>query len=77
MQNQSSSIDLVEIIKQDYKKFPKEQTYNIYAEDVYFEDPLNKFRGIKRYQKMIVFLGRFFYDIDLELHNIEQKKKYY
>lgn len=65
---------VVETIKQDYQNFPNEQTYSIYAEDVYFEDPLNKFQGIARYQKMIGFLGRFFQNIDLELHNIDQEK---
>ena len=65
---------IVETIKQDYQNFPNEQTYSIYAEDVYFEDPLNKFQGVARYQKMIGFLGRFFQNIDLELHNIDQEK---
>lgn len=74
MSNQASKIDLVAIIKQDYQQFPNDQTYSIYAEDVYFEDPLNKFQGIARYQKMIGFLGRFFGNIDLELHNITQDK---
>ena len=74
MSNQSLTVDLVEIIKQDYQNFPKDQTYSIYGENVYFEDPLNKFQGIKRYQKMIGFLGRFFQNIDLELHNISQEK---
>ena len=74
MPNQSSTINLVEIIKQDYQNFPQDQTYNIYSQNVYFEDPLNKFQGVARYQKMIGFLGRFFQDIDLELHNISQEK---
>ncbi|MDJ0903152.1 MAG: DUF2358 domain-containing protein [Xenococcus sp. MO_188.B8] len=74
MSNQSLKIDLVEVIKQDYQNFPQDQTYSIYAEDVYFEDPLNKFQGIARYQKMISFLGRFFHNIDLELHNISREK---
>ena len=65
---------VVETIKQDYQNFPNEQTYSIYAEDVYFEDPLNKFQGVARYQKMIGFLGRFFQNIDLELHNINQEE---
>ncbi len=65
-------MDIIKILKQDYQNFPHHQTYDIYAEDVYFEDPLNKFRGIKRYQKMINFLGGFFQDIVLELHNISQ-----
>ncbi|MGK7899702.1 MAG: DUF2358 domain-containing protein, partial [Xenococcus sp. (in: cyanobacteria)] len=63
----------VKIIQQDYQNFPQEQTYSIYSQDVYFEDPLNKFQGIERYQKMIGFLGRFFHNIDLELHNIAQE----
>ena len=74
MSNQSSTIDLVEIIKQDYQNFPHNQTYGIYAEKVYFEDPLNTFQGITRYQKMISFLGRFSQNIDLELHDISQEK---
>jgi len=65
---------VLEIIQQDYQNFPNEQTYNIYAKDVYFEDPLNKFQGVTRYQKMIGFLGRFFSNIDLELHSISQEK---
>ncbi|HHP7232101.1 MAG TPA: DUF2358 domain-containing protein [Xenococcaceae cyanobacterium] len=65
-------MNIIEIVKQDYQNFPDNQTYSIYAEEVYFEDPLNKFRGVKRYQKMIGFLGSFFQDIVLELHEITQ-----
>ena len=65
-------MDIIETLKTDYKKFPLNQTYDIYAQDVYFKDPLNEFRGIERYQKMIGFLGTFFGNIDLELHKIEQ-----
>ncbi len=65
-------MNIIDVLKQDYQNFPHHQTYEIYAEDVYFEDPLNKFRGINRYQKMINFLGKFFQDIVLELHNIAQ-----
>ena len=63
-------MNITEIIKRDYQNFPQAQTYSIYAENVYFEDPLNKFTGIKRYQKMIDFLSKFFQDIQLELHSI-------
>ena len=66
---------ITEIIKQDYQNFPDRQTYNIYAENVYFEDPLNKFTGIKRYQKMIGFLSKFFQDIHLELHSIVREDR--
>ena len=68
-------MDIIEILKKDYHNFPDNQTYNIYAENVYFRDPLNQFRGVKRYQKMIDFLSSFFQDIHLELHNITQKEE--
>ncbi|NEP45197.1 MULTISPECIES: DUF2358 domain-containing protein [Okeania] len=65
-------MDIISILKQDYQKFPADQTYIIYAENVYFKDPLNKFRGIERYQKMIGFMKSWFNDIELELHDISQ-----
>ena len=65
-------MDIVKTLKQDYQNFPDNQTYKIYAEDVYFKDPLNEFRGIQRYQKMIGFLGSFFKEVNLELHDISQ-----
>lgn len=66
---------ITEIVKQDYQNFPQQQTYSIYAENVYFEDPLNKFTGLKRYQKMIKLIETLFKNIHLELHSIEQKEK--
>ncbi|MEC4984863.1 MAG: DUF2358 domain-containing protein [Oscillatoria sp. PMC 1068.18] len=63
-------MDILEILKQDYQRFPHNQTYSIYAENVYFQDPLNKFHGVKRYQKMIQFLGTFFQNVKMDLHNI-------
>ena len=68
-------MDLIAILKKDYQKFPEDQTYSIYAEDVYFEDPVNKFRGCDRYQKMIDFFKKWFIDIDLDLHEINQSGK--
>lgn len=65
-------MDIVQTIKQDYASFPNNQTYSIYAEDVYFQDPLNQFRGLKRYQKMIKFIGTWFQEIKLDLHEIRQ-----
>ncbi len=65
-------MDILETIKQDYQRFPQNQTYSIYAPDVYFKDPLNEFKGIDRYRKMIGFLEGFFRDIVLELHDIQQ-----
>jgi hypothetical protein len=63
---------IIDIIKQDYEQFPDNQTYSIYAEDVYFKDPLNQFRGIQRYQKMIGFIQQWFINVQLDLHEISQ-----
>jgi hypothetical protein len=70
----NKTVQIIDIIKDDYQNFPQ-QTYSIYAEDVYFEDPLNKFTGLGRYKKMIGFLGTFFQDINLELHDISQQDR--
>ena len=67
-------MDVISILKQDYQKFPADQTYSIYAENVYFEDPLNKFHGIGHYQKMIGFMNTWFNDIQLDLHDISQSE---
>ncbi len=63
---------LLENIKNDYQNFPNNQTYSIYADNVYFKDPMTEFTGIKRYQEMIQFMSTWFKNIDLELHNIYQ-----
>ncbi|TAG91360.1 MAG: DUF2358 domain-containing protein [Oscillatoriales cyanobacterium] len=65
-------MDILEILKDDYQRFPENQTYSIYAKDVYFEDPVNRFTGVDRYRKMIGFMGTFFQDINLDLHGISQ-----
>ncbi len=66
-------MEIIEILKKDYLNFPKFQSYEIYADNVYFADPLNSFQGVKRYQKMINFMNSFFSDMKLELHSIEQE----
>jgi hypothetical protein len=65
---------LIETIKADYERFPANQSYDIYAEDVYFKDPLTEFRGLQRYQSLIDFISTWFKDINLELHDIRQEK---
>ena len=65
-------MDIIEILKQDYQRFPADQTYSIYAEDVYFQDPMNRFRGIDRYRQMIGFIGTWFIDIQLDLRDIRR-----
>ncbi len=64
--------DLVAILRADYARFPRDQTYSIYDPQVYFRDPLNEFRGLDRYRAMIESLGRRLQDIHLELHDIHQ-----
>ncbi|MGB7248946.1 MAG: DUF2358 domain-containing protein [Phormidesmis sp.] len=65
-------MDLVEQLKQDYARFPEDQTYSLYAKDVQFKDPLNEFAGVDRYQQMIGFLSRFFSNVQMDLHEIQQ-----
>lgn len=65
-------MELLEILQADYQKFPFDQTYNIYAPDVYFQDPMNSFIGIEKYQKMIKFITNWFQNPCLELHEIKQ-----
>lgn len=65
-------MDIIEILKEDYQRFPVNQTYSIYAPDVYFQDPLNKFRGVKRYKQMINFIETLFLNPKMDLHNIQR-----
>jgi hypothetical protein len=65
-------MSLLQILRDDYARFPADQTYSIYAQDVFFKDPLNQFRGIDRYKKMIQFIQKWFIDPTLDLHEIEQ-----
>lgn len=67
-------MDILEILKQDYQRFPKDQTYSLYAKDVYFQDPLNEFRGVQRYQKMVQFLGTFFKNVQMDLREIHREQ---
>ncbi|MCL1469928.1 DUF2358 domain-containing protein [Argonema antarcticum] len=66
-------MDIIQILKEDYQRFPLDQTYSIYAEDVYFQDPLNKFRGIERYKQMIGSIRTWFIDPKLDLHDIRRR----
>lgn len=66
-------MNLLEILRQDYARFPKDQTYSIYAKDVFFKDPITEFRGIDRYQKNIQFIETWFIEPTLDLHEIKQE----
>lgn len=65
-------MDLLQILQDDYQRFPDDQTYSLYAEDVYFKDPLNEFRGRNRYQKMIGFIETWFLSVKMDLHTIQR-----
>lgn len=63
--------DVCDRIRQDYARFPHDQSYDLYAENVFFQDPLNRFHGVERYREMIGFIARWFQDPRLELHALE------
>ena len=65
-------MDILEILQADYRKFPKAQTYWIYATDVYFKDPTSEFRGCDRYQQNIRFIETWFRHPQLDLHRIQR-----
>jgi hypothetical protein len=65
-------MDLIDILKEDYGRFPLDQTYRIYAEDVFFKDPVTKFCGIARYQQMIGLMNTWFKSPKMDLHDIQQ-----
>ena len=65
-------MDVIQILKQDYQRFPVAQTYSIYAENVYFQDPLNSFYGVKRYKRMIAFINTWFVAPQFDLHDIDR-----
>jgi Uncharacterized conserved protein (DUF2358) len=68
-----TKMDIIEILKSDYKKFPNDQTYSIYAEDVYFKDPMTEFRGVDRYKQMIGFIKTWFVNLQFDLHEMRRE----
>lgn len=66
-------MDIIQILRQDYQRFPDNQTYSIYAADVFFQDPLNRFRGVERYKLMINFIKTLFIAVKMDLHDIHQE----
>ena len=65
-------MDILEVLKADYRKFPNDQTYSLYAPEVFFKDPITEFRGVKRYRLMIGLIRRFFRNPRLDLHAIKR-----
>ncbi len=69
-------MDILDILKQDYRNFPHQQTFSIYAEDVYFKDPMTEFRGRDRYQQMLGFIQTWFHHPQLDLHQIQRNNSH-
>ncbi|MEM1242314.1 MAG: DUF2358 domain-containing protein [Cyanobacteria bacterium P01_H01_bin.26] len=69
---EQKALAVIAQVKADYARFPKAQSYDLYAEEVYFKDPMNEFRGVGRYRRMIGFIDQWFQDIDLQLQGVEQ-----
>ena len=67
-----NSLNLLQTLQKDYECFPESQTYTLYAEDVYFKDPMNEFRGRDRYQATIGFIKTWFLNVKMDLHDIQR-----
>lgn len=65
-------MDIITILQQDYARFPLDQSYQIYDEDVYFQDPLTRFRGLDRYKKTIEFIQTWFKSPLFEVYEIDR-----
>lgn len=61
----------MQILKEDYQRFPSDQTYSVYAEDVFFRDPVFRYRGLNRYKLMIRFIDTGLKP-KMELHDIRR-----
>jgi Uncharacterized conserved protein (DUF2358) len=68
---QAVIMNIIEILKADYARFPIDQSFEIYAEDMYFQDPLSRFRGVSRFRRTIGFMQTFFKQIQFDLHAID------
>jgi hypothetical protein len=65
-------MDILSVLRKDYASFPIDQSYDIYAEDVYFQDPLSRFTGLDRYRRTIAFIEDWFKEPQLELFQIDR-----
>jgi len=67
-------MNIIQILQDDYQRFPANQTYSIYTPDVYFQDPLNKFRGVDKFQQASAFIEKWFIAVKLDMHEINQSE---
>jgi hypothetical protein len=68
-------MDTIETLIADYARFPLDQSYHLYDKNVYFQDPLTKFRGLDRYRQTIKFIRTWFKEIELELYSIDRQEQ--
>lgn len=66
---------ILDRLQQDYQNFPQNQSYELYAADVYFQDPMTQFRGIDRYRQMVGFMTTWFKNIQLDLHDMSHQEE--
>ena len=65
-------MDILDALKADYRKFPKDQNFSLYAKDMYFRDPLSQFRGRTLFRLLIGFMSLFFLDCVYDVHQIQR-----
>jgi hypothetical protein len=65
-------VAVLDILRADYARFPDNQTYDIYDDQVYFKDPMTAFRGRDRYEKMVGFIQTWFKQPRMDVHELQQ-----
>jgi hypothetical protein len=76
-QYQSQVEEVIETLQKDLPTlFEKDISYDIYTKDIYFQDPVNRFKGKFNYRIIfwtLRFHGRlFFTEIFFDLHDVKQ-----
>ena len=76
-QYQSQVEEVIETLQKDLPTlFEKDISYNIYTQDIYFQDPVNRFKGKFNYRIIfwtLRFHGRlFFTELFFDLHDVKQ-----
>jgi len=77
MKDQTTVQQIITTLKQDLPTlFEKDISYNIYSRDIYFQDPVNKFKYKFNYRIIfwtLRFHGKlFFTQLFFDLHEVEQ-----
>jgi Uncharacterized conserved protein (DUF2358) len=78
MKYQSQVQEVIKTLKHDLPTlFQRDISYNIYTQDIYFRDPVNKFKGKINYRIIfwtLRFHAQFFFtDISFDLHEVYQE----